>query len=136
MTIRSYSELCHIEEFEDRFDYLALNSSVGASTFGFERYINQNFYTSAQWKSVRHEVIARDEGMDLGVMGYEIFDRVIIHHMNPMTVEDIENGNADILNPEFLICTSHRTHNAIHFGNKNLLAKPFVERRRGDTTLW
>lgn len=136
MTIRSYSELCRIDDFEDRFDYLALNSSVGASTFGFERYINQNFYTSAQWKSVRHEVIARDEGMDLGVMGYEIFDRVIIHHMNPMTVEDIEDGNADILNPEYLICTSHRTHNAIHFGNKNLLAKPFVERRRGDTTLW
>lgn len=134
--IRTYSELRRIHSFEERFEYLSLKGSVGRATFGFDRYINQQFYTSRQWRQLRNEVIARDEGMDLGIDGYEIFDRIIIHHMNPMSVEDIDEGNAHILDPEFLITTTHRTHNAIHYGDKKLLAQPFVERRAGDTSLW
>lgn len=113
-----------------------MRAAIGVSTFGFDRYINQQFYTSTQWRQVRDRIIARDEGCDLGVEGHEIYDRIIIHHMNPMTVEAVEHGDSDILDPEFLICTTHRTHNAIHFGDEKLLARPFVERRRGDTKLW
>lgn len=134
--LRSYSELRRLDTLEERFEYLQLRGEVGRSTFGFERYVNQNFYTSTQWRQVRHEVIARDDGLDLGVEGYEIYDRVIIHHMNPMTLEDISMGSSDILNPEYLITVSHTTHNAIHYGNKDLLTKPLVERRPGDTRLW
>lgn len=134
--IRSYRELRRLDTFEDRFEYLRLNSDVGRATFGFERYVNQAFYRSVQWKQIRNHVIARDEGMDLGIPGYEIYDRVIIHHMNPMTVEDIEHGNSDILDPEFLITTTHRTHNAIHYGDSTLIRQPLVERRPGDTILW
>lgn len=136
MRIRSYSELKKIDTFEERFNYLSLRSVVGAATFGFERYVNQQFYRSVEWKHIRRDVIARDSGLDLGIDGYEIFEKIIIHHMNPMTVEDIELGNEDILDPEFLITTSHKTHNAIHYGDSNLLAKPFVDRRPGDTKLW
>lgn len=134
--IRSYSELRSIDGHLERFRYLQLRGSVGTSTFGFERYINQIFYTSTQWKHARNEVIARDLGLDLGVEGYEIYDKIIVHHMNPMTIEQIESGDVDILNPEFLITTTHRTHNAIHYGDENLLPKPLVERRPGDTKLW
>lgn len=134
--LRSYSELRRIHDFEERFEYLKFRSQVGQATFGFDRWLNQQFYASSQWKGVRTEVIARDEAMDLGAFDHPINHRIIIHHMNPMTVEDIDNENPDILNPEFLICASHLTHNAIHFGDAKLLAKPFVERRRGDTTLW
>jgi hypothetical protein len=98
--------------------------------------MNQGFYTSREWRNIRHEVIARDEGLDLGVEGYEIYDKIYIHHMNPMTPEDIEEGNADILNLDYLITTSHRTHNAIHYGKKDLLRQPLVERKPGDTKLW
>ena len=136
MIIRTYSELRRLQTFEERYEYLRLAGSVGRSTFGFERYVNQQFYTSTQWRQIRHKVIARDYGLDLGCEGYEIFDRVIIHHMNPMTVEDIEQSGGDILDPEFLITTCHRTHNAIHYGDANLLQKPLVERRPGDTRLW
>lgn len=136
MMIRSYSELRRIRTFRERFDYLQLKGEVGSSTFGFDRYINQRFYTSRQWRQVRDQVIARDGGLDLGVEGYEIFDRIIIHHMNPMHVEDIESGVYDIMDPRFLITTTHRTHNAIHYGDEKLLARPYVERRRGDTNLW
>ena len=136
MMIRSYSELVRLNTFEERYEYLKLKGSVGKSTFGFDRYINQQFYRSAQWKSIRNHVIARDQGLDLAFEGYEIYDRIIIHHMNPMSVEDIEHGDDDILNPEFLICTTHKTHNAIHYGDKNLLALPFVERNANDTKLW
>lgn len=136
MSIRKYSELRRLVTFEERYEYLRLKSSVGTSTFGFERYINQQFYTSTQWRQVRTLVIARDLGMDLGVDGYEIYDKVIIHHMNPMTADSIEDGDPDILNPEFLICTTHKTHNAIHYGDASLLAKPFKERTPGDTKLW
>jgi tetrahydromethanopterin S-methyltransferase subunit F len=136
MTIRRYSELRALSTFEDRFDYLKLHGGVGRSTFGFDRYINQQFYTSREWRDVRSKVIARDQGLDLGIPGFEIFDKIIIHHMNPMTVEDIETGIEDILNPQFLITTSHETHNAIHFGDRSQLRQPLVERRPGDTRLW
>lgn len=136
MRTRSYSELWRYRTFEERFDYLRLGGQVGIATFGFDRYINQKFYTSLQWRQARDFVIARDEGLDLGVPGYEIFDRVLVHHMNPVSAKDIEHGLDDILNPDFLISTSQRTHNAIHYGDASLLAKPLVERRPGDTTLW
>ena len=136
MRIRTYSELRRLETFEDRYDYLRLQGEVGNPTFGFERYINQRFYTSREWRQLRHEVIARDNGLDLGMTDYEIFDRIIIHHMNPMLPEDILSHDEAILNPDFLITTTHATHNAIHYGDRTLLRQPFVERHRGDTKLW
>lgn len=134
--IRTYSELSNLESFEDRFEYLSLKGVVGDSTFGFERHRNQKFYTSREWRLVRDHVLTRDLGRDLGVDGFDIYIRPIIHHMNPMTPIDIAHGNEDILNPEYLITTTHRTHNAIHYGDKSLLALPFVERRPGDTRSW
>lgn len=136
MKIRSYTELRRIDTFEDRFEYLKLNGIVGRSTFGFDRHMNQQFYTSREWRHVRDAVIARDIGMDLGCEGYEIHRKIAIHHMNPMTVDDVKSGNASILDPEFLITTTLRTHNAIHYGDKKLLIQPMVERKRGDTQLW
>ena len=134
--IRRYSELRHIPTFEERFEYLKLNGSVGRETFGFDRYINQRFYTSKEWRDIRHYVITRDLGLDLGAEGYEINSRILIHHMNPIVVDDILHKNDDILDPEFLITTCHNTHKAIHYGDSNLLPKPLVERSRGDTKLW
>lgn len=134
--IRRYSELIRSSSFEERFKYLYLRGVVGEATFGYDRYINQNFYRSRQWRRLREDIIVRDNGCDLGVDGHEIFDKIIIHHMNPMTVDDIADGNDDILNPEFLICVSHNTHNAIHYGDERLLPQPLIERRRGDTLLW
>ena len=125
-----------METFEERFDYLSLRGTVGQTTFGFERYLNQQFYTSRQWRQVRHHVIARDLGCDLGVEGFEIFDKIIIHHMNPMNVDEIIHGDEAILDPEFLISTTHGTHNAIHYGTKTHLPRRLVERRPGDTKLW
>jgi hypothetical protein len=136
MLIRSYSELCRLETFEERFDYLQLRGAVGGATFGFDRYINQRFYRSREWRQIRQHVIARDEGLDLGVSGFEIFDRIVIHHMNPMTVDDIESGGEGTLDPEFLITTTHNTHNAIHYGDRDLLPKPIIVRGPGDTKLW
>lgn len=136
MIRRSFSELIRLTDFEDRFEYLALKGSVGRSTFGYDRYINQRFYTSREWKLVRDEVIVRDSGRDLSALGYEIHDRIYIHHMNPMDAQSIIDEDLSILDPEFLICTSHRTHNAIHYGDKSLLRQPLVERRPGDTRLW
>lgn len=134
--IRCYSELRRIDSFEDRFHYLNLNGVVGEATFGFDRWVNQQFYRSREWRNVRHDVIARDLGCDLGVPGHDIHDKVFIHHMNPMTVEQLDEGEAATLDPEFLITVCHNTHNAIHYGNVNLLPKPIVERRPGDTKLW
>lgn len=133
---RTYSELTSIFSFEDRYEYLKLGGLVGDPTFGHERWLNQEFYNSFEWKRVREAVIARDEGCDLGVRGYEIHDRIYIHHMNPMRAEDIVAGNGDILDPEFLISTTHRTHNAIHYSDARHLVKPLVERRPGDHILW
>jgi hypothetical protein len=136
MRTRRYNELRRIDSFEERYKYLALRGEVGRSTFGFDRYINQQFYASRQWRHVRHQIIARDNGCDLGIEGYEIHDRVYIHHMNPMTVDDIIHGDESILDPEFLISVTHQTHNAIHYGDEKLLPRPLVERRPGDTKLW
>jgi len=134
--IRTYSKLRRLSTFDERFDYLSLNSTVGDRTFGGERWMNQEFYRSAQWKQCRTYVIARDLGCDLGIEGFEIFDKVIIHHMNPITRDQVLNGDPDILDPEFLITVTHKTHNAIHFGDRSMLPTQFVERRPGDTLLW
>ena len=136
MRIRTYSELITIPTFEERFRYLELGSSIGVATFGFDRYLNQNFYTSTRWRSVRNTVILRDNACDLGCLDREIFDSIRIHHMNPITIEEFESGNPDILNPEFLICTSLNTHNAIHFGGQKSLFQLPQERRKGDTAPW
>lgn len=136
MTTRSYSELIRLSSFEDRFRYLSLRGQVGEATFGFDRYINQAFYRSAQWRHIRNDVIVRDNGCDLGVDGFEIHERIIIHHMNPMRVADIIGDDASILDPEFLICVTHNTHNAIHYGDERLLPRPLIERKPGDTKLW
>jgi len=136
MKIRSYSELRQLDTFIDRFKYLMLRGEVGRATFGFDRYINQQFYTSREWRQIRHDVIARDNGCDLGIAGYEISDRAYIHHLNPMTVEEIADGESRILDLDNLITTTHRTHNAIHYGDEKLLPQPLVERKRGDTNLW
>lgn len=135
MIIRTYTELSRLETHLERYEYLRTGSRVGESTFGYERYINQRFYRSAEWKRIRTHVIARDLGNDLGVDGYGIHDRIIIHHMNPMTPDDIIDFNEDILNPEFLISTSHGTHNAIHYGDKSLIPR-YTPRFSGDTSLW
>lgn len=136
MRIKTYSDLKKIDSFEERYRYLSLHGVVGDATFGFDRYLNQQFYRSTQWKQLRHHVIARDNACDLGVEGYDIFDKVIVHHMNPMTSDDIVHGDSSILDPEFLITTTHRTHNAIHYGDEGLLLHPLIERRPGDTDLW
>lgn len=136
MKIRTFSELRQIESFEDRYRYLALRGEVGADTFGFDRYMNQQFYASREWKRIRQVVIARDNGCDMAVPGFEIYDRIYIHHMNPMTPDDIRHGNDDILDPEYLICVTHKTHNAIHYGDERSLPRQLVERRPGDTKLW
>lgn len=133
--IRTYSDLRNLD-FEERYRYLALRGGVGVATFGYDRYINQQFYTSRQWRQLRQHVIARDLGCDLGIEGYEIHSGLLVHHMNPMTADDISHGDSSILEPEFLISTTHRTHNAIHYGDEKLLPKPHVERTRGDTKLW
>lgn len=136
MRVRCYRELRRLSTLEERYDYLALRGVVGGATFGSDRWMNQDFYRSKEWKDIRNHVIARDLGCDLGVEGYEIHDRIYIHHMNPMTVAEIEHGDSSILDPEFLITTTHRTHNAIHYGDASLLPQPPVERRAGDTKLW
>ena len=133
---RTYRELIQLNSFEERFEYLSIRSKVGLATFNYERYLNQRFYTSHEWRRIRNHCIARDRGLDLGVEGYEIHDRITVHHMNPMTIEDVSNYNPDILDPEFLITTCHPTHNAIHYGSKDSLPVQIVERRPGDTKLW
>jgi len=134
--IRSYSELCRLRTFEDRFDYLSLQGVVGQSTFGFDRWINQAFYRSRQWKEVREKVIIRDDGCDLGIQGYEIYSDLLVHHMNPLSAEDITDGESWILDPEFLVTTSMQTHNAIHYGDERLLPRGPIIRQPGDTRLW
>jgi hypothetical protein len=134
--IRCYSELRRLESFDERFDYLNLQGVVGETTFGFDRWINQKFYTSREWRSIRHEVILRDNGCDLGVADYEIHTDLLIHHMNPVSKDELLNGIDVALDPEFLITTSKRTHNAIHYGNTNLLPKVVLTREPGDTRLW
>lgn len=134
--IRNYRELSRLDTFEDRYQYLKLNGIVGESTFGFDRWINQEFYQSWEWRRIRNEVTVRDNGCDLGVPGYEIYINLLVHHMNPVTMKDIEHGEEWILDPNFLITTSRRTHNAIHYGDESLLPRSPVVRKSGDTTLW
>lgn len=136
MSIKTYSELITLPTFEDRFEYLRLDGSVGEQTFGFDRYINQIFYQSYEWKKVRDFVIIRDNGCDLGVDDYEIRGKILIHHMNPITVKDIETCSEFLLNPEYLISTTHITHNAIHYGDEHLLPKGPIERKKYDTCPW
>lgn len=134
--MRTYSELITLPSFKDRYEYLRLRGNVGVETFGHERWMNQNFYTSSLWRNVRDRVIARDLGLDLGCEGYEIWDRVIIHHMNPISSQDLVLGNPMLLNLENLICTSFQTHNAIHYGEKTFFREPYKPRTPGDTKLW
>lgn len=134
--IKTYSSLVLLSSFEERFEYLKLGGAVGRDTFGFDRYLNQDFYRSVLWKRTRTYVIARDYGRDLGVEGHEIYDRVLVHHMNPIDADDIKHSNVDILDPEFLITVSHPTHNAIHYGNDRSIPKPVIDRQPGDTKLW
>lgn len=135
--IRTYSELITLPTFEERFKYLQLNGAVGRDTFGFDRYLNQYIYQRSQrWKSIRDKIIVRDNGCDLGVEGYSIYGRIIIHHMNPISVEDILSDRDWIFDPEFLICVSHRTHNAIHYGDESLLPQTLIERTKNDTCPW
>lgn len=133
---RTYTELIRIPTFEERFEYLKLNGRVGSDTFGFDRWMNQILYRSYKWRKLRDGLIVRDNGCDLAHEGYPISGRIIIHHMNPITPEQVEKDDPEIYNPEFLICTANITHEAIHYGDSSLLPKPIIERRPGDTCPW
>lgn len=133
---RSYSELITYDTFEERYRYLRLQGVVGDRTFGWERFANQKFYTSYEWKRARRDVIVRDLGCDLGVEGYDLHSGIIVHHMNPMQAADLSAGDPKILDIEQLICCSLKTHNAIHYGDEEQLPRLFAERTPGDTTLW
>ena len=133
--IRTYSDLLQLTTFEDRFEYLRLVGKVGFPTFGHERWMNQHFYTSSEWRRIRNEVIARDNGFDLGVVGHPISGKIIVHHMCPLDPEKLEQSDETILSTEYLISCSIMTHNAIHFGDAAPDHKP-IERRPGDTLLW
>lgn len=137
MKIRTYSELIKLPTFEDRYRYLKLNGVIGEETFGYDRYLNQVFYRSPEWKKVRREVILRDNGCDLAFDGYDIFGKVLIHHMNPITLKDINQRKEEILDPEYLICVSLDTHNAIHYGDDSriITVTPIV-RTKNDTCPW
>lgn len=134
--IRTYRELSRLDTYRERFEYLKLLGTPGRETFGFARRINQAFYQSREWKQARNRVIARDMGYDMGVEGYPAGPRIIVHHMNPLIEEDIVSGDPAIFDLEFLICVSHNTHNAIHYGSFDLLPQPVIERTPGDTTPW
>ena len=134
--MRSYSELKRLNTFEERFRYLSLHGAVGEDTFGFDRWINQQFYRSREWRIVRNAVILRDDGCDLGIPDRAINGKLIIHHMNPLTKEDFDQNPEYLMNPEYLICVSHNTHNAIHYGDENLLPKEYEPRKPNDTCPW
>lgn len=136
MKIRTYSELSQLETFEERYHYLELRGILGLATFGFDRWINQRFYKSQEWKSSRDQVIIRDDGCDLGIPGYEIHSGLLVHHMNPLSLDDLKQGEGWIIDPEFLITTSLQTHNAIHYGDENFLPRGPIVRKAGDTNLW
>lgn len=136
MSIRTYSELITLPTFEERYEYLRIGGKVGEETFGFDRYLNQAFYKSKEWLAIRDEVIVRDNGCDLGVEGREINGKILIHHMNPITVKDILDRSDFLLNPEYLISTIKNTHDAIHYGDDSLLIKDPIERRKNDTCPW
>lgn len=133
--IKTYDELSKLKTFDERFRYLIIGGNIGEETFGYDRWLNQNFYTSEEWKRLRREVIIRDEGCDLGIPGMEISGRLIVHHLNPVTKTDILQHSNILVDPNFLICTSISTHNAIHYGDLSIL-EPFVERHPNDTCPW
>lgn len=133
---RTYSELRRLETFDERYEYLALRGTLGESTFGFDRWLNQRFYKSSEWKRVRDYVIVRDNGSDLGIPGYEIHSGLIVHHMNPFTAKDLDQYGEKVLDQNYLITTSLQTHNAIHYGDVSQLPRGPVERKPGDTRLW
>lgn len=134
--MRTYSELIKLSTLAERFDYLKLGGVIGEDTFGFERYLNQNFYRSAVWKKIRNQVIIRDNGCEMGLEDYPISGRIIIHHMNPVDSDDIIHQRDILLNPEFLICVGNQTHNAIHYGSIDLLPQDPIERKPNDTCPW
>ena len=134
--VRTYSELIALPTFIERYEYLKLNGVVGADTFGWDRYLNQGFYKSQEWLSLRDEVIVRDGGCDLGLEGYEINSKIFIHHMNPISIRDITDITEYLMDPEFLICTSFNTHQAIHYGDESLLVTEPIIRTPNDTKLW
>ena len=136
MSIRTYSDLITLPTFEERFKYLQLGGKVGEDTFGHDRYLNQMFYTSDEWRRIRRDVIVRDNGCDLGIQDREIHGLIIIHHMNPITIEDIINRSEFLLNPEYLISTVKNTHDAIHFSDERILITDPIERRPNDTCPW
>ena len=136
MKIRTYSKLITLPTFEERYKYLQLNGSIGEETFGFDRYFNQMFYHSKRWKKIKDKIIVRDAGCDLGMIGYEIWGKIYIHHMNPVTLKDIEDQSEFLLDPEYLICTTLNTHNAIHYGDISLLPQTPIERKPNDTCPW
>lgn len=136
LLIRTYHQLMQYSTFEERFKYLSLKGQVGEETYGFDRWINQKFYRSSEWKQIRNSIIIRDSGCDLGIIGREIPDRVIVHHMNPILVQDIQNASEYLLNPEYLICVSNNTHQAIHYGDEDLLMIMPAPRTANDTCPW
>ena len=136
MSVRTYTELISLPTFEERFRYLKLDGKIGEATFGFQRWVNQEFYHSSEWLSFRDDVIIRDNGCDLGIAGHEIFGPVLIHHINPITYEDIINRNPCVFDLENVICTQLKTHNAIHYGDENILILKPVQRSRNDTCPW
>lgn len=136
MSIKTYSELIALPTFEERYEYLRLNGRVGEDTFGFDRYLNQNFYRSAEWRRIRDRVIVRDNGCDLAIDDRIIYGKILIHHMNPITDKDLFNLSDILLDPEYLICVSHNTHNAIHYGDGELLVKDPIVRTKNDTCPW
>lgn len=136
MRIKTYSELITLPTFEERFEYLQLKGTVGQETFGFDRYLNQILYNSKEWKHLRNKIIVRDNGCDLALEGFEIYGRILIHHINPIIIEDVIKRRETIFDPENLVCVTHNTHNAIHYGDKSLLITGPVERRANDTCPW
>lgn len=133
---KSYSELIKLKTYEDRLRYLKLNGVVASETFGYGRYLNQVFYKSSEWLSVRHEVIVRDKACDLGIEDRDIYSHILVHHINPITPDDIKNRSAKLLDPENLICTTKRTHDGIHYGNETIVLAGQSERRQNDTIPW
>lgn len=136
MSIKTYSELITLPSFEERFEYLKLDGQVGKETFGFDRYLNQIFYKDPEWLRVRDKVIIRDNGCDLGILDREIYSRILVHHMNPITKEDILSKSKYLLDPEYLICTTKNTHDAIHYSDDSILIKELINRTKNDTCPW
>lgn len=136
MSIRTYSELITIPTFEERFEYLQLKGSVGKDTFGYDRYLNQVLYRSPEWKRLRNQIIIRDDGCDLACDGYDVYGKVLIHHLNPITVEDVLTRSRKVFDPDNLVCVSHSTHNAIHYGDVDLLVTGPIIRTKNDTCPW